>query len=221
MTVETAAFIGALNASYPANTDPKSEGDDHLRLIKAAILASFPGITAAMTATHTELNYAVGVTSALHGVNQTATVTNKTINLTSNTLTGTVAQFNTALSDDNFATLTNAVTLTNKTLDNAVFTGEITEEVYAVSGTTPALDPANGTIQTWTLTGNSSPSDSIAAGQTLTLMIDDGTAYAITWPTTTWKTDGGLAPSLNASGYTVVVLWKVATTLYGARVGNA
>ena len=32
-----------------------------------------------------------------------------------------------------------------------------TEEVYAVSGTTPALSPTNGSIQTWTLSGNSTP----------------------------------------------------------------
>lgn len=46
----------------------------------------------------------------------TATLTNKTVNLASNTLTGTRDQFNTALSDDNFATLTGSETLTNKTL---------------------------------------------------------------------------------------------------------
>lgn len=46
----------------------------------------------------------------------TATLTNKTINLTSNTLTGTKAQFNTAMSDADFATLTGSETLTNKTL---------------------------------------------------------------------------------------------------------
>jgi hypothetical protein len=45
------------------------------------------------------------------------TLTNKTINLTSNTLTGTIAQFNAALSDSNFATLTGVGTLTNKTVN--------------------------------------------------------------------------------------------------------
>lgn len=54
--------------------------------------------------------------TAAIGTTSTATLTNKTINLTSNTLVGTTAQFNTALSDDDFATLTNTVTLTNKTL---------------------------------------------------------------------------------------------------------
>lgn len=46
----------------------------------------------------------------------TQTLTNKTIDLTNNTLTGTKAQFNTAMSDADFATLTGAETLTNKTL---------------------------------------------------------------------------------------------------------
>jgi hypothetical protein len=53
----------------------------------------------------------------------TLTLTNKTINLSNNTLTGTVAQFNTALSDGDFVTLTGTETLTNKTLSSPVLTG--------------------------------------------------------------------------------------------------
>lgn len=61
--------------------------------------------------------------------NTVDTFTNKTINLSNNILSGTVAQFNTALSDDNFVTLTGQETLTNKTLtspiiDNPSFTGQ-------------------------------------------------------------------------------------------------
>jgi hypothetical protein len=44
------------------------------------------------------------------------TLTNKSIDLDANTLSGTVAEFNTALQSDSFATLANSVTLTNKTL---------------------------------------------------------------------------------------------------------
>ncbi|ANS04575.1 putative membrane-anchored cell surface protein [uncultured Mediterranean phage] len=50
----------------------------------------------------------------------TQTITNKTINLTNNTLTGTTAQFNTALSDNDFTTLAGAETLTNKTLTSPI-----------------------------------------------------------------------------------------------------
>lgn len=46
----------------------------------------------------------------------TQTLTNKTISLASNTLTWTIAQFNTACSDADFATLAWSETLTNKTL---------------------------------------------------------------------------------------------------------
>jgi hypothetical protein len=108
--------------------------------------------------------------------------------------------------------------LTNKTITNLILDGQVTEEVFAVTGTTPAIDPANGTIQTWTLSANSSPTDSLSAGESLTLMIDDGTAYTITWPTMQWA--GGAAPTLATTGYSVVVLWKVGSTLYGSYIGD-
>jgi hypothetical protein len=44
-------------------------------------------------------------------------LSNKTITLGSNTVTGTTAQFNTALTDNNFATQAGAETLTNKTIN--------------------------------------------------------------------------------------------------------
>lgn len=91
------------------------------------------------------------------------------------------------------------------------------EEVYTLTGTTPDLDPDLGTIQTWTLTAASAPVDTLTAGQSMTLMIDDGDAYSITWPTMTWV--GGSAPQLATSGYTIVALWKVGATLYGADRG--
>jgi len=46
----------------------------------------------------------------------TQTLTNKTINLTSNTLAGTRAQFQTSMSDDNFVTEAGQETMTNKIL---------------------------------------------------------------------------------------------------------
>jgi len=65
MTVETATYLGDLNATYPAGSDARSEGDDHIRLLKTVLKATFPYVTGALTATHTELNYVDGVTSAI------------------------------------------------------------------------------------------------------------------------------------------------------------
>lgn len=120
---------------------------------------------------------------------------------------------------------TDTQTLTNKILDSAVLNNGYTEEVFTVSdGGTVNLDPDNGSIQTWTLGANRTPGQANwDAGQSITLMVDDGSAYTITWTTlaVTWLTDGGSAPTLNTSGFTTIVLWKVSTTIYGARVGDA
>ena len=116
-------------------------------------------------------------------------------------------------------------TLTNKTLTTPVIstptlTGTIVEDVYTITGTSAALEPDNGSVQTHTLTGNTTYTDGFSAGQAITLMVDDGTARTITWPTTTWVNNAGAAPTLATTGYTVIAVWKVGTTLYGALVGD-
>jgi hypothetical protein len=109
---------------------------------------------------------------------------------------------------------------TNATIGGTVAATSYTETVFAVTGTTPVLDPVNGGVQTWALSGVSTPTENLTAGENMTLMIDDGTARTITWPTITWVNNGGTAPTLATTGYTVVALWKVSTTLYGALVGD-
>jgi len=107
-----------------------------------------------------------------------------------------------------------------QTLTNKTFGDTPTETIYALSGTSVSIEPDNGSVQTHTLTGNTTYTDSFSAGQAITLMIDDGTDYTITWPTMTWVNNGAAAPTLATSGYTVVALWKVSSTLYGALVGD-
>lgn len=65
MPLETGTYISDLNASNPAATDFLDRADDHMRLIKSTIKATFPNISGAVTPTHTELNYVDGVTSAI------------------------------------------------------------------------------------------------------------------------------------------------------------
>lgn len=61
MGLEAATFIHQLNAGWPTGPgDPKAEGDNHLRLIKSTLQATFPNITGAVTATHTQINNASG-----------------------------------------------------------------------------------------------------------------------------------------------------------------
>ena len=77
----------------------------------------------------------------------TATLTNKTIDLDAITLTGTLAEFNTALQGDSFVSLTGSETLTNKTLTSPEIntitrTGDFTLDV---SGDL-ILDSDGGTI---------------------------------------------------------------------------
>jgi hypothetical protein len=106
------------------------------------------------------------------------------------------------------------------TTNPVVTAGTITEDVYALSGTSVALEPDNGSVQTHTLSDDTTYTDGFSAGQAITLMIDDGFFRTVTWPTITWVNNGGSAPTLATSGYTVIALWKVSTTLYGALVGD-
>ena len=63
MAVESATYISDLTPANPAAGGNVSEGDDHLRLLKTVLKATFPNVSAAVNATASEINYNVGVTS--------------------------------------------------------------------------------------------------------------------------------------------------------------
>ncbi len=63
MGLESATYIDGLNASNPVHaTDPVSQGDDHVRLLKSVLLNTFPNLDAAVDLTPTEMNHLDGVT---------------------------------------------------------------------------------------------------------------------------------------------------------------
>lgn len=67
MALESGTYISDLVVTNPAASDSRSQGDDHLRLIKATVKNTFPNVAGAVTATHTELNFVDGVTSPVQG----------------------------------------------------------------------------------------------------------------------------------------------------------
>lgn len=102
----------------------------------------------------------------------------------------------------------------------------LTDTVFTITdGAAFEIDPANGSIQIVTLGASRTPAaTNFAAGQSVLLGIDDGSAYTITWSTVnpTWVKPGGTAsaPTLATSGYTWVLFWKVSTTIYASVVGS-
>ena len=76
-------------------------------------------------------------TTTVVGTDTTNTLTNKSISLGSNTVTSTLAQLNTAVSDANLASLDGTETLTNKTLTSPVISGlTISDASIVIEGAT-------------------------------------------------------------------------------------
>jgi hypothetical protein len=80
-------------------------------------IAHSGGATVKHVLTSNDLDYFNTAADGTITASSTSTLTNKTIAIGSNTVTGTTAQFNTALTDGDFATLAGAETLTNKTVN--------------------------------------------------------------------------------------------------------
>ena len=74
MALESASYINGLNAANPLSTDSIAQTDDHIRLIKSVLLATFPNITGAVTVTQGQLNVPIppGLISLWYG--STATI---------------------------------------------------------------------------------------------------------------------------------------------------
>lgn len=105
MGLEAATYPSQLVVTNPTAGDPKSQGDDHIRLLKTVLQTTLPNITGAITATQTNLNL-VGVTQPSTDNStapaSTAFVTNKIL---AATLTPAQAAGNTVFLAVNFGAM--------------------------------------------------------------------------------------------------------------------
>lgn len=114
-----------------------------------------------------ELNLHGNSTSGVHGVagnvvgtSDSQTLSNKAVALGSNTVSGTKAQFNAAMTDADFATLDGTETLTNKTLTSPAINGataDAASTIGGVSGTSLAADRTAWTSWSPTFSNLTSP----------------------------------------------------------------
>lgn len=129
-----------------------------------------------------------------------------------------------AVSRTGVETLTNK-TLTTPAITTPTLTGTPIEDVYTITdGAAFEIDPANGSIQSITLGANRTPkATNFQNGQSVTLAVDDGTAYTLTWTDTTFGASGikwiGTAPTLATSGLTWITLLKMGGQVYGSSAG--
>ena len=109
----------------------------------------------------------------------TTTFTNKTVSLTSNTVSGTLAEFNTALSGDDFVSLTGAETLTTKTLTapkiNLAFNAQASAYTLVAADSGKLVSMSSTSAVALTL-----PPSVFAAGEQINVIATGATAAMIT-----------------------------------------
>ena len=144
MALESGTYIDSLDAANPATTDGLSQADDHMRLIKATIKATFPNLTGAVTLTQSEINALDSRVDDLEGTGQYSPAI-VTSNGTPALKTGiTAAEVRTLLGIDSndavaFGSVNAGSSLTATTLNGTtcnVTTLDLGDWTITVSGTT-------------------------------------------------------------------------------------
>src|SRR6185436_5733754 len=93
MGLEAVTHISDLVITNPVGaTDPKSQGDDHIRNIKKALKTDFPNITGPVTSTQAELNILDGVTLTAAQINDAARLSVANTFTLSQTISNNVAR---------------------------------------------------------------------------------------------------------------------------------
>ena len=154
----------------------------------------------------------------------TQTLTNKTINLTANTLTGTAAQFNAAMSNGSFATIGGTETLTDKTLTSPVINSPTINNGTANNLATLSLRDATTNTKKLIVTSNAA-SPVLSADRTLTLDVNNADRTLSLMGNVTLggalTTSGAHATTFTTGGTTALTLPTSGTVVTKDSAGGA
>jgi len=175
------AYVDAQNANQMTTFTISDDSSTTSTITQSDTLQFLGGTGIGSTVSGDTVTFAIDATVTTNSGTQA--LTNKTISLGSNTISGTTAQFNSALSDGSFATLAGTETLTNKTINTASNTITVVEadisdlQSYILADSTDTL--SNKTID--------------SASNTITLDLSEGTLTGTTAEFNSALSDGSFA----------------------------
>ena len=158
-------------------------------------------------------------TDTLIGKATTDTLTNKTIDLDANTLTGSMSEFNSALQGDSFMTLADTQTLTNKTFTSPTITSGVLNT--AVSGSAFKDEDNMASNSATALASQQSIKAYVLAvvdEQDLDIAADSGSNIAVDLDDEVFTLAGGTGIDSSASGNTITfAIDSTVATLTGSQ----
>jgi len=185
MALESTTYIDGLVTTNPTGTDPRSQGDDHIRLVKSTIRSTFPNVAGAMTATHTELNLIDGYTGTTAELNYNDVPT-----------LGTVEASKTVTADA-VGTTTNLKTKKQTEIVNAIGTVSTATAInFALGNVATAVLASGGSF-----TISNAPTSGIYGK--FKFILTNGGTVADPWHSSV-KFVGGTTPTLTTSGIDIL-----------------
>ena len=187
MALESTTYIDGLVATNPTGTDPRSQGDDHIRLVKSTVKATFPNISGAMTSTHTELNVLDGITATTTELNYNDVPTLGTVEASK------------AVTADAVGTTKNLKTQKQTEIVNAIGTVSTSTAIDFDAGNIATAVIASG----GSFTISNAPTSGIYGK--ITLILTNGGAASNIFPASV-KWAGGTTPTFTTSGIDIITL---------------
>tara|TARA_R110002020_G_scaffold455905_1_gene672152 strand:+ start:116 stop:1336 length:1221 start_codon:yes stop_codon:yes gene_type:complete len=213
MGVEAGNYIDDLVITNPLSSDPVSEGDDQLRLIKKVVKQSFPSVDSAVHAIHTGAEPTTSVTAGLVWFDTSANVlkirnedNDAWVTLAVSIVTSNSVDINAGTIDG--ATIgaaspsTAVVSSLNVNSDGATVTGIKNEDDLASDSDTKLA--TQGSIKAYV--------DSKVTAEDLDISTDTGGPIAIDLDSETLAISGGEGIDTSSTGNTVTIAGEDATT---------